>query len=121
MNISVLGTGGAGRTLSAKIAAVGNDVVVGTRDVAALDSREDVQPWRQQNPAVKVATFADAAAAGELIINATAGGASLEALEQAGADNLTGKIIVDVANPLDFSRGMPPSLSVVNTDSLGEQ
>jgi predicted dinucleotide-binding enzyme len=56
-----------------------------------------------------------------MLLNATAGGASLEVLRQAGADALAGRVLIDVANPLDFSRGMPPSLSVCNTDSLGEQ
>ena len=56
-----------------------------------------------------------------MIVNATAGAVSLEALEQAGEDNLSGKVLIDLSNPLDFSKGMPPSLSVVNTDSLGEQ
>jgi len=66
-------------------------------------------------------TFADCAAFGELVVNATAGVASLEALSQAGAPNLAGKVLVDVANPLDFSRGRPPTLAISNTDSLGER
>ncbi|MGZ3689486.1 MAG: NADPH-dependent F420 reductase, partial [Bdellovibrionota bacterium] len=66
-------------------------------------------------------TFADAAAFGEIAFNCTKGEISLEALKLAGEKNLAGKILVDVANPLDFSRGMPPSLLVCNTDSLGEQ
>ena len=56
-----------------------------------------------------------------MVFNATAGGASLDALRMAGAANLAGKVLVDVANPLDFSKGMPPSLTVCNTDSLGER
>jgi predicted dinucleotide-binding enzyme len=47
--------------------------------------------------------------------------ASLEALKAAGAQNLQGKVLIDVSNPLDFSKGMPPTHSVCNTDSLGEQ
>ena len=66
-------------------------------------------------------TFADAAAFGEIIFNCTAGVASIEALTMAGGNNMNGKIIVDLANPLDFSHGAPPSLSVVNTGSLGEE
>ena len=66
-------------------------------------------------------TFADAAAFGEIIFNCTAGLGSLAALKLAGAKNMIGKIIVDLANPLDFSHGAPPSLSVVNTCSLGEE
>jgi predicted dinucleotide-binding enzyme len=66
-------------------------------------------------------SFADAARSGDVVINATAGGASLDALGAAGADNLAGKVLVDVANPLDFSGGIPPKLSVCNSDSLAEQ
>jgi predicted dinucleotide-binding enzyme len=77
--------------------------------------------WIGQHPAVKVGTFAQAAAHGEVVFNATVGHASLDAVGAAGAENLGGKILVDVSNPLDFSKGMPPSLFVSNTDSLAEQ
>ena len=70
---------------------------------------------------MRLGTFGESAAHGEVVVNATAGAVSLETLEQAGEDNLNGKILIDVANPLDFSKGMPPTLSVSNTDSLGEQ
>ena len=76
---------------------------------------------RTSQPAVTLATFADAAAGAEVIVNATSGGASLAVLTEAGESNLAGKLLVDIANPLDFSHGMPPSLDPVNTDSLGEQ
>lgn len=66
-------------------------------------------------------TFEDAAEFGELVINATAGGASVEALEAAGAENLAGKVLIDISNPLDFSGEMPPTLSVSNDDSLAER
>jgi hypothetical protein len=67
------------------------------------------------------ATFADAATFGEIVFNCTAGTASLAALDTVPPERLAGKILVDVANPLDFSGGMPPVLSVCNDDSLGEQ
>jgi predicted dinucleotide-binding enzyme len=66
-------------------------------------------------------TFADAAAFGEILFNCTAGMASLDALRMAGPANLKDKILIDIANPLDFSKGMPPTLAICNTDSLGEQ
>jgi predicted dinucleotide-binding enzyme len=72
-------------------------------------------------PGASEGSFADAAAFGELVVNATNGMASLEALEAAGKENLAGKVLIEVANPLDFSQGMPPSFFVCNTDSLGEQ
>ena len=101
---------------------------MGTRDVQAALARTDagwgakvLSEWTAEHPDVKLGTFADAAAHGEAVFNATAGTASLGALQAAGAANLDGKILVDVANPLDFSQGMPPTLSVCNTDSLAEQ
>jgi predicted dinucleotide-binding enzyme len=77
--------------------------------------------WHSQHADVQLVALADAAAEAEVVVNATAGGTSLAALDAAGATNLAGKVLVDVANPLDFSQGMPPILSPTNTDSLGEQ
>jgi predicted dinucleotide-binding enzyme len=79
------------------------------------------QAWAEQHPGVTVLGLAEAAAGADLVVNATNGAGSLKALEAAGEENLAGKILVDIANPLDFSHGMPPSLLVSNTDSLGEQ
>lgn len=129
MKIGVLGTGVVGQTLAAKLAELGHDVAVGTRSVAKTMAHTESGPyglpplsvWLQQNPGARVETFADAAQHGEIVVNATSGMGSLQALQQAGADNLAGKILLDTSNPLDFSRGVPPTLSVANTDSLGEQ
>lgn len=129
MKIGVLGTGMVGQTISGKLSELGHDVFVGTRDVAATLARTDPNPfgfpaysiWVKQYSALKTATFADTAKHGEVIINATNGAESLSALQQAGARNLSGKILIDISNPLDFSKGMPPTLTVCNTDSLGEQ
>ena len=107
-----MGTGGVGQTLAAKIVSLGHDVMVGTRDVKALLARTEAgwgavpfAEWQAAHPDVKAGTFAEAAAHAEIVFNATAGGASLDALQAAGAENLDGKIVVDVANPLDFSAG----------------
>ena len=70
---------------------------------------------------MKLGTFSEAAGHAEIVINATSGTSSLDALHQAGGANLNGKILIDISNPLDFSKGMPPFLSVCNTDSVGEQ
>ena len=129
MRIGILGSGSVGRALAGKLLVLGHEVWVGTRDVAALMARgaapgargEPFAAWHRRNPNVKTATFAEAAAKGEILVNATAGSVSLAALRLAGEKNLAGKILMDIANPLDFSRGMPPSLLVCNTDSLGEQ
>jgi predicted dinucleotide-binding enzyme len=118
-----------GQAISGKLAELGHDVMVGTRDVAQTLARTDPHPygfppfsvWHQQQPKVRLGTFAEAAAHGEMVINATNGTATLAALRSAGEAHLNGKVLIDIANPLDFSQGNPPSLSVSNTDSLGEQ
>ena len=129
MRVGVLGTGMVGRAIAAKLSELGHEVLVGTRDPAATLAREEpdgygnppFRVWQAEHPGLGLGSFADAAAHGELVVNATAGDASLEALRLAGEANLDGKVLVDTANPLDFSRGMPPSLTVANTDSLGER
>src|SRR5204863_1911954 len=82
---------------------------------------EKVVAWAKVTGKGKAGTFAEAAAHGEMVFNCTNGSATLDVLKAAGAANLKGKVLVDVANPLDFSKGMPPTLTVCNTDSLGEQ
>lgn len=119
MRIAVLGTGMVGRTLAAGLSAKGHVVTLGTRDVG--DTRPRIAEWLDAHPQVALADFGAATAASDLVINALNGAAALTGLTAAGAPNLAGKILVDVANPLDFSGGFPPSLSLANTDSLGEQ
>ena len=129
MQIGIFGTGVVGQTLAAALAARGQAVMIGTRDPRATLARDtgnvfDKTPfrdWQAAHPAVRLGTFAEAARFGEVLINATSGEGALPALQAAGAEALGEKIMLDIANPLDFSRGMPPSLSVCNTDSLGEQ
>ncbi len=118
MKVGVLGTGMVGQTLASKLVELGHEVKMGSREAG----NERAVAWAEQaGGSAGEGSFADAASFAEVVVNATAGAASMAALEQAGADNLGGKPLVDVANPLDFSQGMPPTLSVCNTDSLGEQ
>jgi 8-hydroxy-5-deazaflavin:NADPH oxidoreductase len=127
MKIAVLGTGTVGRALAAKLADVGHDVVVGTREVDATLARTDPDgmgnppyaEWQKEHANVRLVPYAEAGGHGEIVVNATSGEGSIAALQAAG--DLAGKVIVDVANPLDFSHGFPPTLSVCNIDSLGEQ
>lgn len=129
MDIAVIGTGVVGRALAARISALGHQVVVGTRDPHHTLARTDVDAmgtgpyaqWQAEHPGVGLATFAEAAAGAELVVNATLGSVTLDVLEHAGAANLAGKVLLDVSNPLDFSRGFPPTLTVKDTDSLAEQ
>ena len=122
MKIAVLGTGSVGQALAGRLLELGHDVVVGTRDPEATRSRsESFVAWHDAHRDASLATFAGAAAAAELVVNATSGPGALPALESAGADHLAGKVVIDISNPLDFSAGFPPSLFVKDTDSLAEQ
>jgi predicted dinucleotide-binding enzyme len=127
VNIAILGTGIVGRSLAARAAELGHKVTLGTRDPEATLARPAdhrgtpaFAEW-QAETGVVVSTFAEAAAGAELVVNATGGEASLEALTLAGAQNLAGKVLLDVSNPLDFSAGFPPTLFVKDTDSLAER
>ena len=129
MRFGILGTGIVGKTIATRLAGLGHEVMVGTRDPQEIMSRTEpdrygnppFNAWQEEHREMSLGTFAEAAAHSETVVNATAGASSLEALEQAGEENLNGKVLIDIANPLDFSRGMPPTLLVSNTDSLGEQ
>ncbi|WP_104136392.1 NADPH-dependent F420 reductase [Arthrobacter sp. ZGTC131] len=117
MRIAVLGTGTAGRTLAGKLVETGHSVTIGSRSA----TNEAALEWAAgAGPHARAATFFDAAAGGEVIINATPGAVSLDVLAAASTKNLDGKVLIDVANPLDHSAGFPPSLSISNTDSLAE-
>jgi 8-hydroxy-5-deazaflavin:NADPH oxidoreductase len=115
MRMGVLGSSLAAQAISARLAELGHDAMIGTSDI------EKLKGWQSSNQRVMVGSFAETAVHGEMIFNATDGAASLNALRLAGEENLAGKILVDVSNPLDFANGFPPSLTVVGTDSLAEQ
>ncbi len=129
MQFAVFGTGMVGRAIAARLDELGHQVRIGTRDPRATTARTEPDAmgnppyaaWAADHPGVELATFADAASAAEVVVNAANGTASLEVLHQAGAEHLAGKVLLDIANPLDFSAGMPPTLFVKDTDSLGEQ
>jgi predicted dinucleotide-binding enzyme len=116
MRIAILGTGTVGRALAGRLVELGHEVTVGTRDVDATRARPE---WGAGTPGL--ARFADAAAGAELVVHASGGSAALDVLVAVGEDNLAGKVLLDVSNPLDFSGGFPPSLFVKDTDSLAER
>jgi 8-hydroxy-5-deazaflavin:NADPH oxidoreductase len=118
MKIAVLGTGMVGNALATKLVKLGHEVKMGSRTADNAKGAE----WVKANGAkASQGTYAEAAAFGELAFNCTLGMGSLAALEAAGKKNLAGKVLVDVSNPLDFSKGMPPTLGLCNTDSIAEQ
>ncbi|MFZ5445537.1 MAG: NADPH-dependent F420 reductase [Myxococcota bacterium] len=117
MKIAIFGTGSVGETLGSKLIELGHEVTMGSRTA----NNEKAAAWVKKSGArARQGTFADAAKAGDFIINATLGSGTIEAFKMAGAENVAGKVVLDLSNPLDFSRGMPPSLFLSNTDSLGE-
>lgn len=118
--IAVLGTGMVGNTIGSKLIQLGYQVMMGSRTA----DNEKAKAWVTKNGEAALAgTFAEAAAFGDVVFNCTKGDISLEALKMAGAENLKGKTLIDIANPLDFSKGMPPSLipAYSNTNSLAEE
>ena len=128
MQIGILGTGIVGQTLGAKFVQLGHSVMLGTRDPAKLDepkgrgpSARTLRDWlTETGTEASVGTFEDVADYGELIINALSGAASQEVLGAVEEEYLSGKILIDISNPIDISRGFPLTLFVKDTDSLGE-
>lgn len=125
MKIGVLGTGVVGRALAEKLSSLGHQVYMGTRDAQTSMERtgdQAIGTWLSGHPGIMLLNFDDAAEAGEdLLVFAMNGKAAQECLSMIDETNLNGKVMIDISNPLDFSNGFPPSLTVCNTDSLGEQ
>ena len=129
MKITVLGTGMVGQVLAARLKELEHQVSMESRDPEKTKAKTEPNPmtgvvfadWYKEHSDIKLLALGESVKEADLVINATNGGATLTVLDTIGADNLSGKILLDIANPLDFSQGMPPFLSVCNTDSLGEQ
>jgi predicted dinucleotide-binding enzyme len=119
MKIGVLGTGMVGESIGSKLIEEGHEVKMGSRTAGNEKALAFVA--KHKNGRASAGTFADAAAFGEIVFNCTRGVESVSILKSVGEKNLDGKILVDISNPLDFSKGMPPTLTVCNTSSLGEQ
>ena len=131
MKIAVLGTGSVGQTIAGRLSGLGHEVMIGTRNVGESMARTNRDAygnpgfgdWLKSNPGVRPGTFAESVAFGEMVVNATLGSGAVSAIQSVDPRHLEGKIIIDVSNPLDFSRGLPPSLipELSNTNSLGEE
>ncbi len=116
--VGVLGSGEVGRRLAEGFRSRGHDVMIGSRDPDKPELRE----WLSDGGAgIDTGTFAETAAHGELLVLAVLGDAAEDAIADAGADNFAGKVVIDAMNPLDFSGGFPPKLSICGEDSLGER
>jgi predicted dinucleotide-binding enzyme len=126
MKIAVLGTGGVGQAFAVKLTELGHEVMIGTRQVdKTLEKKEagSLHAFLSSNPKVKLGTFAESAAFGELVMNVSKGANTPDVIKGAGEKNLSGKVLIDISNPLDFSKGMPPCLipEYSNTTSLAEE
>jgi len=118
MKVGVLGTGDVGRTLASAFVKLGHEVMMGSRSA----TNEKALAWAKESGArASVGTFAEAATFGEWVVIATLGVATNEVLLLARPASFAGKVVLDTTNPLDFSGGFPPKLSVGHTDSAGEQ
>ncbi len=118
MKIAVLGTGMVGDSIGTKLVSLGHEVMMGSR----TEKNEKAVAWQKKAGAkAMVGTFSQAAKFGELVFNCTQGVHSIEVLKSAGVDNLKSKILIDISNALDFSKGMPPTLAICNTESLAEK
>jgi len=116
--VGVLGSGEVGRRLAAGFRSRGHDVMIGSRDPGKPELRE----WLAgDGTGIEAGTFAQVAAHGELLVLAVLGIAAEQAIADAGHDNFSGKVVIDAMNPLDFSGGFPPKLSIAGEDSLGER
>ena len=129
MKNGIFGTGVVGQTIAEKLVQLGHIVMMGTRDKTATLAktgkdnfgRPALSEWLKNSSKVRLGTFSEAASFGEILVIATNGFGTMPALQVAGKDNLASKIMIDISNPLDFSKGMPPTLFISNTDSLAEQ
>jgi 8-hydroxy-5-deazaflavin:NADPH oxidoreductase len=126
MKIAVLGTGMVGQAHAAKLSELKHEVTVGTHDVDKALARmepgrmtEAFGSWIKKHPDIKVATFADAVKGADLVFEAISAEGVVAVLSDI-KDHLAGKILIDITNPLDFSQGTPPRLTVSNDDSMGE-
>jgi predicted dinucleotide-binding enzyme len=118
MNVGVLGTGEVGRALASAFIKLGHEVKMGSRTA----NNDKALAWvKQAGAAASAGTFAEAAESAEVIVLATLGVATESAIALAGAPRFAGKVVIDTTNPLDFSGGMPPTLSIGTSDSLGER
>jgi predicted dinucleotide-binding enzyme len=126
MKIGIVGSGIVAQTLGAKLVELGHDVALGTRDPGKIDDKKNMagtlREWLGQvKNKARVVTFKEAATHGELLINATHGQASVEALQMADAGKVGSKVLIDTANELDFSKGMPPAVLASQERCVGER
>jgi 8-hydroxy-5-deazaflavin:NADPH oxidoreductase len=119
MKIGIIGSGIVGQVLGIGFLNEGHDVMLSSRD----SSKKELVQWKGNNPSGKTGTFKDAAEFGEVLVLATVGYAAKDAIDFAGKNNFSNKIVIDTTNPIDKA---PPENGVLKfftnvNESLMEQ
>ncbi len=107
MKVGILGTGDVGKAIAKGLLALGHEVMIGARSAG---SEKATAVAAELGAKAVAGSFAEAAAYGEVVVLATLGSVNEQVIAATGADNLTGKVVLDTTNPLDFTKGFPPSL-----------
>ncbi|HXW76622.1 MAG TPA: NAD(P)-binding domain-containing protein, partial [Candidatus Eremiobacteraceae bacterium] len=117
MKIAILGSGDVGQSLAQGFLSRGHEVMMGSREPRS----DRLEQWRAAaGPKASTGTFAEAARFAELAVLAVPWSAVASAIELSAPENLRGKIVIDVTNPLKSEEGKPPGLAVGHIDSAGE-
>ncbi|WP_028642617.1 NADPH-dependent F420 reductase [Nocardioides sp. URHA0020] len=120
MDITVLGTGGVGRSVAGRLDDLGHHVTMATREPSVTAGRDEHAAWAAAHAGVALAPFAGSVTGADLVVNALGGDIALGVLAEVGPE-LVGRVLLDLSNPLDHSQGFPPRLFVKDDDSLAEQ
>lgn len=118
MKVGILGTGDVGKAIAKGLLALGHEVMIGARSATSEKAAAVAQ---ELGAGASTGSFADAARFGEAVVLATLGSVNDQVIAATGAANLAGKVLLDTTNPLDFSKGFPPSLLVPAEGSGGQQ
>jgi hypothetical protein len=119
MRVGVLGSGDVGQAIATGFANLGHEVRIGTR----TNGNEKLRVWldKTKDKKTSIGTFEETARFGDVVVVAVLGKAAEEALRLAGIANFDSKTVIDVTNPLDFSKGMPPRHLYGLSSSSGEK
>lgn len=118
MNVGILGSGNVGQALGRAFLTLEHQVMLGSRDA---ENSKGIAWMKQSGARASHGTFTQAARFGGIVVLATLGSATENAIRLAGPEHFAGKVVLDATNPLDFSKGMPPLLVGGVGDSAGEK
>jgi len=117
MKVGIIGSGNVGHAIGTGFIKLGHEVKMGSRD----PNKKEVREWvEKMGSLASSGTFEETARFGELLVISTLWTGTENAIKLADPKNFAGKVVIDTINPLDFSKGMPPTLAIGQTDSAGE-